>query len=169
MVRFSLLLLLILTFLSGHTISKSIISRPLTWVHIISRVPNELRLRCQSADDDLGNRTLSTGAEFKWNFRLNFFETTLFFCHFYWGSKDKSFVTYDKNIDLKYCRETSDQYNCYWEARPDGFYVSGDQKSWKLLNKWTWLLVCFDYMICNARCRGKFHFMDQQFRWRISI
>ncbi|KAI8560835.1 hypothetical protein RHMOL_Rhmol04G0286500 [Rhododendron molle] len=80
---------------------------------------------------------LPTGAEFKWKFRINFFETTLFFCHFYWGSKDKSFVTYDKNIDLKYCREKSDQYNCYWEARPDGFYISGDQKSWKLLNKWT--------------------------------
>ncbi|KAI8560833.1 hypothetical protein RHMOL_Rhmol04G0286500 [Rhododendron molle] len=132
MVRFSLLLLLILTFLSGHTISK-----PDTCVHIISRIPNELLLRCQSADDDLGNHTLSTGEEFKWNFHPNFFGTTLFFCHFYWGSKDKSVVTYDNNIDWKYCHETSNYYNCYWEARPDGFYASGDQKSWKLLNKWT--------------------------------
>ncbi|KAI8560829.1 hypothetical protein RHMOL_Rhmol04G0286500 [Rhododendron molle] len=106
-------------------------------LHIISRIPNELLLRCQSADDDLGNHTLSTGEEFKWNFHPNFFGTTLFFCHFYWGSKDKSVVTYDNNIDWKYCHETSNYYNCYWEARPDGFYASGDQKSWKLLNKWT--------------------------------
>ncbi|KAL6962101.1 hypothetical protein U1Q18_037055 [Sarracenia purpurea var. burkii] len=113
-------------------------------VHIIDQVPNNptpLTLRCQSKDDDIGTHTLYTGQEIKWSFKLNPFGRTLFFCHFYWGSKDTSFTVYDKRIRDD-CRRLGGIAAprafdvCYWEARTDGFYVSGDTIQWEKINNW---------------------------------
>ncbi|KAL7175052.1 hypothetical protein ACSBR2_028788 [Camellia fascicularis] len=91
------LLLVILAFHSvGTTLcEKQIISHhqliqqvELAEVHVISNVPNPLRVRCQSKDNDFGMHTLNNGQDFFWRFRPRH---TLFFCHFYWGSKDKMF------------------------------------------------------------------------------
>ena len=108
-------------------------------VHIISGVPNTpkpLRFRCQSKDDDLGEHTLNTGQEFNWKFSPNILGTTLFFCHFYWNSKDRSFAVYDDRLrDL--CSD-SFKSQCYWVAKPDGFYLSKDNKSiGRKINNWT--------------------------------
>ncbi|PSS35712.1 Pumilio like [Actinidia chinensis var. chinensis] len=110
-------------------------------VHIISRVPNNptpLQVRCQSRDNDFGMHTLYNGQEFHWAFTENFFGTTLYFCHFYWGSEDKSFAVYDTRLS-HHCPPLaeSNYSNCYWEARPDGFYLSGDNQSWEKINNWT--------------------------------
>ena len=108
-------------------------------VHIINRLPNNptaLSLRCQSKDDDFGMHTLYNGQEFHWTFKPNIFETTLYFCHFYWGSEDKSFAVYDRRLSY-HCKSIDIQYDCYWEARADGFYLSGDNQSWKKINNWT--------------------------------
>ncbi|XP_058194861.1 S-protein homolog 5-like [Rhododendron vialii] len=105
-----------------------------------SRVPDKptpLNLRCQSKDDDIGYHTLHTGQDLRWSFNRNFWGTTLFFCHFYWGSKTRVFNVYDSSINYDYCLMTSKGHRtCYWEVRPDGFYVSGNQKSWELMNLW---------------------------------
>ncbi|KAL7105781.1 hypothetical protein ACP275_07G066900 [Erythranthe tilingii] len=52
----------------------------------------KLEVHCASKDDDLGHRFLSSGEVFSWNFRVNIFETTLYFCHFWSGVKTKAFV-----------------------------------------------------------------------------
>ncbi|XP_058217280.1 S-protein homolog 5-like [Rhododendron vialii] len=89
-------------------------------IHIISRVPNNpspLRVRCQSKDTDFGMHTLYEGQEFVWFFNRAL--TTLYFCHFYWGSKDRSFAVYDLRIFVNYCAYEDDKDHCKWEARPN--------------------------------------------------
>ncbi|XP_058219866.1 S-protein homolog 5-like [Rhododendron vialii] len=88
-------------------------------MHIVSGVPNAptpLRFRCQSKDDDLGTHELQLSQEFSWEFQPKFFFRTLFFCHFYWGSKDRSFAVYDKRLAQGYCTGNNLRatYNCYW-------------------------------------------------------
>lgn len=103
-------------------------------VYIISRVPKaptSLQIHCQSKDDDLGTHILDQDRIFSWRFNPNFIQTTLFFCSFKWGSKFKSFTVYDRDIDYK-CGD-----NVYWEARTDGFYLSGDAATWEKYNFWT--------------------------------
>ena len=106
-------------------------------VHIVSRVPNNpgpLRCRCQSKDDDFGIHTLSNGQEFYWKFSPNIIQSTLYFCHFYWDSKDKSFVVYDKHTYPLY--EPDKDNNYYWEVRTDGFYLAKDDKVFTKKNDW---------------------------------
>ncbi|KAH7834970.1 hypothetical protein Vadar_021519 [Vaccinium darrowii] len=119
----------------SHHESNSIVE-PVV-VHIISRVPGSLRFHCKSKDDDLGSHTSSNGQEFKWKFIPNIFRSTLFFCHFYWNSKQQIFDVYNKDIDPD-CdnSKVSFDFQCYWEARPDGFYLSNDNQTWKKRNNW---------------------------------
>ena len=81
----------------------------------------------KSKDDDLGTHTLRTGQEFNWEFTPNFFGRTLFFCHFYWDTKDKSFAVFDNRLSYL-CSKTFNS-NCYWVVKPDGFYLSNNAGS----------------------------------------
>ncbi|KAL7184248.1 hypothetical protein ACSBR2_026407 [Camellia fascicularis] len=108
-------------------------------VHIINSLPandDHLQVRCQSKDDDLGMHTLTNGQEFNWKFHLNFQGSTLFFCHFYWDTKDISFDVYNRHIYPSCGTLESHVLNCYWSVRSDGFYLSDDNYSWKMINKW---------------------------------
>ncbi|XP_058201633.1 S-protein homolog 5-like [Rhododendron vialii] len=105
-------------------------------VHIVSNVPNPLlKFRCQSKDSDLGLRTLNDGQEFSWKFYPHIFFRTLFFCHFYWETKDKSFVVYNQEIDGS-CKNKKSEFNCYFRVSPDGFYFSNDNVNYKKINDW---------------------------------
>ncbi|KAL7224876.1 hypothetical protein ACSBR1_026200 [Camellia fascicularis] len=93
------------------------------YVHVISKVPNNpspLVVRCQSKTTDFGNHTLYTDQEFYWKFSPNIFGRTLYFCHFYSGSKNKIIDVYNQDID-GLC-DNNDLVECYWQASPDGFY-----------------------------------------------
>ncbi|KAL7177393.1 hypothetical protein ACSBR2_030700 [Camellia fascicularis] len=96
-------------------------------VHIINDLPTNshffLLVRCQSKDDDFGMHKLESGEEFCWRFKPNIIKTTLFFCHFYWDTKDAIFNVYDRKLDDDYCYKFN---TCYWSVRDDGFYFSGD-------------------------------------------
>ena len=115
-------------------------------VHIINGLPsnnNPLNFRCQSKDDDLGYHTLLVGEEYYWEFHLNFFiPNTLFFCHFYWQSKDKSFDVFDGLMKFPSCNHPSlHDIKCFWLVKADGFYFSehrGDPNSpdWNKLVSW---------------------------------
>ncbi|KAL7209791.1 hypothetical protein ACSBR1_031370 [Camellia fascicularis] len=102
-------------------------------VHITSQVPNTpgpLKIHCQSKDDDLGVHFLNFGQEFYWRFRENFTKTTLFFCRFQWNSKDTSFNVFFRNM-VDYCKEPREPWLCFWQVKPDGFYI-GDTTLTKL-------------------------------------
>ncbi|KAL7213629.1 hypothetical protein ACSBR2_016208 [Camellia fascicularis] len=109
---------------------------PSYWVYIINNLSfnsNPLRVRCQSKDNDLGLRKLQTSQEFNWFFRDNFIGTTLFFCHFYWNTKNTSFGVYDGRLDPYYSTALQDNY-CCWSVRSDGFYLSNDEMTWTKIN-----------------------------------
>ncbi|THG16906.1 S-protein homolog 5-like [Camellia sinensis] len=110
-------------------------------VHIINDLPTNshffLLVRCQSKDDDFGMHKLESGEEFYWRFKPNIIKTTLFFCHFYWDTKDAIFNVYDRKLDDDYCYKFN---TCYWSVRDDGFYFSGDntaEATWLKFNDWT--------------------------------
>ncbi|KAL6994673.1 hypothetical protein U1Q18_047411, partial [Sarracenia purpurea var. burkii] len=114
-------LLILVGLLVGAHAAFHIHFTPVT-IHIIDRVPNNpttLTVHCQSKDNDIGTHVLSTGQEFAWTFKPDILGTTLYFCHFYWGSKDTSFDVYNrKHIDPE-CQKLGGFRDCYWEARTD--------------------------------------------------
>ncbi|KAI3469899.1 hypothetical protein Pfo_026562 [Paulownia fortunei] len=64
-------------------------------VHIINSFndnTDELIVHCKSGDDDLGEHFLDKGDDWHWKFRVNFFRSTLFFCHVQWGEFEKRFT-----------------------------------------------------------------------------
>ncbi|KAL7213630.1 hypothetical protein ACSBR2_016209 [Camellia fascicularis] len=133
----SFILLVILTF---HLLCSTTMSGlfPSYWVYIINNLPansNSLQVHCQSKDNDLGMRTLQTNQEFNWFFRVNFIGTTLFFCHFYWNTKNISFAVYDSRLD-SYCSTALQDNYCYWSVRADGFHISNDEMTWIEINNW---------------------------------
>ncbi|XP_058202574.1 S-protein homolog 5-like [Rhododendron vialii] len=104
-----------------------------TTVHITSAVGGQLRFRCQSGDDDLGNQTLSFGQYYDFHFNPSSY--TLFFCHFYWNSKDKSIDVYKQSLAGK-CEHRLVHYDCFWRVTPIGFYLSRDDQHYQLINSW---------------------------------
>lgn len=102
-------------------------------VHIISGVPNILKVEC---DHNIGMHTLSNGQEFSWRFKPNFFRTTKFYCHFYWGQKQTRFAVFDGRIS-RYCKDPSWDCDYFWLATPTVFNVSTDNKAtWHIINHW---------------------------------
>lgn len=91
-----------------------------------------LKIHCASGDDDLGYHTLSTNQIFEWSFCKNFVSTTLFFCHFWSGSKDKAFKVFDEKF---FTRSTHD---AWWVAKSDGIYFSDYRQPSPLTKKYDW-------------------------------
>ncbi|PIN24460.1 hypothetical protein CDL12_02811 [Handroanthus impetiginosus] len=91
-------------------------------IHVINNLPPKsapLVIHCASGDDDLGNHTLTYKQDYHWDFCENFVFSTLFFCHFRWGTKEKALEVFNAHW-----RKRCDDGYCYWEARNDGLYVS---------------------------------------------
>ncbi|KAG5524858.1 hypothetical protein RHGRI_031507 [Rhododendron griersonianum] len=140
-----LLPLLIMTFCFGHAKELAFQNAKIclgcykVTVHIINAIPDQatsLTFRCQSKDDDLGNHTTKYREEFYWRFVPNAWGSTLFFCHFYWGSKQRVFAVYDRKIEDFCGRWELYHHNCYYEVRPDGFYRSFNLQLWYKFNDW---------------------------------
>ncbi|OVA17451.1 Plant self-incompatibility S1 [Macleaya cordata] len=83
-----------------------------------------LTIHCKSKDDDLGEQKLSYKQYFSWRFRPNYWDTTVFWCNFWW---------YDSNGHLvqggyQVYKSKRDQYECFQQclrsARPDGLYLN---------------------------------------------
>ncbi|KAK2985179.1 hypothetical protein RJ640_010468 [Escallonia rubra] len=72
----------------------------------------------------MGYHTLYVGGDFHFRFRNNVRRTTLFFCHFYWDSKDKTFDVFNMKQYGDSCKliEFGLLNYCYWYVEVDGFY-----------------------------------------------
>ncbi|KAI3458905.1 hypothetical protein Pfo_015568 [Paulownia fortunei] len=102
-------------------------------VHIKNYLPPNsapLKLHCASKNDDLGYHTLYTNQEFHWSFCENFFPNTLFFCHLWWGSKDKAFDSFKEST-------TKPSSQSYWIAMSDGIYFF-DNSYLPVVKKYDW-------------------------------
>ncbi|GER27158.1 plant self-incompatibility protein S1 family [Striga asiatica] len=85
--------------------------------------PDKISFHCASKDDDLGNHTLIWGFSYDWSFCDNYWKTTMFFCHFYWGSKERAFEVYNYNLGKHMCKSGT----CIWTVANDGFYLRDDR------------------------------------------
>ncbi|GER25021.1 plant self-incompatibility protein S1 family [Striga asiatica] len=99
-----------------------------------------LSFRCQSKDNDLGYKTLNFRQYYHWEFQVNFWGSTLFFCHFYWNGKQQVFDAF--NASRRTCDTYVDgPYNmCNWIVKGDGFYTVG-KKNWEekdLVKVYSW-------------------------------
>ena len=81
-----------------------------------------LNVHCKSKDDDLGARVLETETHFDWSFKINFWQTTLFWCNFNSVNGYNSFEVFwpEKKFWLS---ERCDYSNGIWAAFDDGFYL----------------------------------------------
>lgn len=106
-------------------------------MHIINNLPNSiLRLHPQSKDNDLGYHNLNNGQEFTWSFHVNFPSTTLYFAHFWWNQKQKSFDVFEIGLGMDYCGYNIIALNrCYWYVKEDGFYIQNNRRSGHPLKK----------------------------------
>lgn len=79
--------------------------------------PNvQLGLHCKSKHEDLGAQSLAPHQHWGFGKSLEFWGTTLFFCHFQWGNQSKWFNILDGDRDKKEC----DVHPCVWSIRPSG-------------------------------------------------
>lgn len=105
-------------------------------IQVISRLPYNsypLVLHCASRDDELGTRTLDVGMWFDWEFCENFFPNTLYFCHLWWGPRDRAF-----NVFISKHSNACKSYECIWIANSDGIYYQ-DGASGELKKKYDWI------------------------------
>lgn len=76
----------------------------------------ELSVHCKSGDDDLGPHVLQNGDSYSFKFRVNFIQSTQFYCNFQWTSngavQSHWFDIYDA-LNLK----TSGCNKCIWKIR----------------------------------------------------
>lgn len=102
-----------------------------------------LRIHCASGDDDLGNHTLYYLQNFHWQFRINFWLTTRFFCHFWWDNKQRVFDVFYAGWH-EFCEDPDsfDDINlCYWVVKTDGFYFTNKRQFSPndIERKYTWM------------------------------
>ncbi|KAM3684177.1 hypothetical protein ACB098_11G024900 [Castanea mollissima] len=96
------------------------------YVRIVNNLDNSvLFYHCKSKDDDLGLRQLQPGENWQFSFHINFFETTLFFCNFWYtnSSKIKFHAVFDVFSTDSELIQDCGGYNCIWIAKEDGLYV----------------------------------------------
>jgi len=74
----------------------------------------DLFLHCMSKDNDLGMQQLRFDQTFRWSFRVNFFETTLFHCSFQWQGASHKFAIYEAKRDDEVCSQ------CSWIVKQEG-------------------------------------------------
>lgn len=105
-------------------------------IHIVNNITSrtgELIVRCKSADDDLQDRYMYKGEDWQWQFRVNFFRSTLFSCDARWGQLKKSFNAFDTDSLSFKCEDTS---TCFWSIRDEGMYFSCDDLNYVKQYEW---------------------------------
>ncbi|PON76203.1 Self-incompatibility protein [Parasponia andersonii] len=92
-----------------------------------------LSLHCQSKDDDLGQQNISNDASFSWEFSVNPWGTTLFFCVLGWESVGNyEFDAYSFARDRVRCEN-----RCAWLVSAEGIYGLNDQTGfWEYVYSW---------------------------------
>lgn len=100
---------------------------------VIIKGDDKLFLQCKSGDDDLGGHILGKGEDLHWNFKVNFWSSTLFYCKMNWGFKKQEFTVFSVGHMTIKCEITR---KCFWMVTDDGFYFGCDQKNYTLEYVW---------------------------------
>ncbi|OIT30240.1 hypothetical protein A4A49_64733 [Nicotiana attenuata] len=104
---------------------------PTYHVYVWNSLPNNsppLWVHCASKDDELGYNNIAPTTNINWSFHASMWLKTMFFCHFWWNSKDKAFEVFN---DLDTCVKDAGQSNiphpttvCQWVVKEDGIYLT---------------------------------------------
>lgn len=89
-------------------------------VNNVFEKPLELTFHCASGNDELGNHTIPPLTHWNWSFCESILKNTVFFCRFWWGSKQQSFEVFNHKLGKQECGSGT----CRWTSRSDGFYLS---------------------------------------------
>jgi len=113
-----------------------------------------LNIRCQSKDNDLGHHLLHFNQSFKWDLGTHVFWRTLFFCSCRWGNGPVlHFEAYNQNRDASKCLD------CFWYIHKDGpcryelkEYTSiGESRRDKIIRKcYKWKKWCVSFQLCTV-------------------
>ncbi|KAF3623594.1 putative proline-rich receptor-like protein kinase PERK4-like, partial [Capsicum annuum] len=101
-------------------------------IQIIDDLPNnspQLEIHCASRDNDLEHHFLNPNQDFTWSFCMQVFRKTLFFCHFWWGSKNQIFDVFNNQhhcVDMGTVPIGTKK--CVWIVKSDGIYLGFYQK-----------------------------------------
>ncbi|KAI3961785.1 hypothetical protein MKW92_052399 [Papaver armeniacum] len=94
-----------------------------------------LTYHCKSANDDLGERSLAFDVAWSWDFYVNFWDTTLFWCNFWWDEngipRQEGYQIYKAKRDLRRCPRI-----CEYDIRSDGVYSYRGAYESYLVYKW---------------------------------
>lgn len=107
-------------------------------VNIINALPNNnipLWFHCASKEDDYGYQILKVDKNFHFEFTMNFFQTTLYFCHFWWGKEQNMFDVFTKHLS-SHCSNSHPTSYCYWKVKIDGFYMGPQLDKLQKMHDW---------------------------------
>ncbi|XVF45695.1 hypothetical protein PTKIN_Ptkin02bG0227700 [Pterospermum kingtungense] len=92
-----------------------------------------LTLHCQSKDDDLGEQIVVDGDEFGWDFSVNAWGSTLFYCDMGWDDvQEYHFDAYSFDRDFARC-----ETQCAWLVSGEGMYgLNGQTGFWEFAYNW---------------------------------
>ncbi|KAL8518030.1 hypothetical protein ACS0TY_009353 [Phlomoides rotata] len=120
MIKYTLLLLLIISSIFLQTTSAICITR--TWtVHITNNLPDNsppLTVHCRSKDDDLGVKTIPVLADYNFSFCINPISTQ-YSCDFQWNGKAVALEIYKPPF-----RGTCSGPVCSYTVITDGLYYT---------------------------------------------
>ncbi|KAL3649949.1 hypothetical protein CASFOL_006352 [Castilleja foliolosa] len=86
-----------------------------------------MTIHCASGDRELGFHTLAVNEQFQWDLCAR--ARTKYFCHFWWGSKQKAFDVFTAGFFY---------YKKYvWAAKEDGIYSTHEDFD-PLTKKFNW-------------------------------
>uniref|UniRef100_A0A0V0H514 S-protein homolog n=1 Tax=Solanum chacoense TaxID=4108 RepID=A0A0V0H514_SOLCH len=98
---------------------------------------NSIKIHCASKDNDMGFHDLSPNNKFEWSFKEKYFANTMFFCHFWWGLKERAFEVF--NVFQGCIRDSPLSPRtllCKWTVTDKGFFL--EDASGKKYNPYTW-------------------------------
>ncbi|TYH53007.1 hypothetical protein ES332_D09G067900v1 [Gossypium tomentosum] len=94
-------------------------------VHLVNAMSDNskpLMVHLKSKDNDLQEHPLWKNGDFQFHFKINFWETTLFYCTFKHGTETKVFNIFvhgDRYSESKVCKKPNK--TVYWKVQDDGF------------------------------------------------
>lgn len=99
-------------------------------VQIQNLIPNSnITVHCKSKDNDIGEKWLTYNNEFHFKFCEKHLQGTLFFCHWYWDSKEEVNDVFNDTMMYECNYDKGDNNPCYWGAMTDGVYFYDFNKS----------------------------------------
>ncbi|PHT87239.1 hypothetical protein T459_09345 [Capsicum annuum] len=110
-------------------------------IHIINALSNNdvpLTVQCESKKADFEKRNIKVGDDFYFEFSGNVLDSTRFYCHYWWGSKNQFFDVFNKDISPDCGKISENNYECFWKVLGDGFYFGGHNFPGSYSKRFAW-------------------------------